>query len=236
MIKNRPVTAIIPVRGGSKGIPRKNLLRLGRDTLLERAIKLGRHSPRVERIVVSTDDPEMHDIAGRYGAAAPVLRPAHLGGDDVTTVDVVCDLIESADIEPGYLLLLQATSPLRTLADLERMCAEFEAGDAPASVSLSLHEEPHPAKMRVLDQGLVKPFLGAGFEGPRQQLPPVYAFNGAFYLIDRDAFLTHKSFLPDGTMGFVMPPERSANLDTMTDWHILQAMVEKGYWPLEELD
>lgn len=236
MIRNKPVTAIVPVRGGSKGIPRKNLLRLGRDTLLERAIKLARHSARVERVVVSTDDPEMHEIAGRYGAAAPWLRPAHLAGDDVTTMDVVRDLIETAEIEPGYLLLLQATSPLRTLADLEQMCTAFEASDAEAAVSLCRHEEPHPAKMRIIEDGRVKPFLGEGFEGPRQKLPPVYAFNGAFYLIDRDVFLAGNSFLPPETVGFAMPPERSANLDTMTDWHILQAMVEKGHWPLEELD
>lgn len=236
MVRNKPVTAIIPVRGGSKGIPRKNLLRLGRDTLLERAIKLGRNSPRIERVIVSTDDSEMHEIAGRYGVAAPHLRPARLAQDDTTTAAVISDLISTAGIEPGYLLLLQATSPLRRLADLERICAEFETGNAPASVSICLHEEPHPAKMRTLEGGCVKPFLGEGFEGPRQKLPPVYAFNGAFYLIDRDVFLTGNSLLPPQTMGFVMPPERSANLDTMTDWYILQAMVEKGFWPLEELE
>ncbi len=224
------------MRGGSKGIPRKNLLRLGRDTLLERAIKLGLRSPRVDRVIVSTDNPEMNDIAKHYDVAAPTLRPAHLAGDEVTTADVVRDLIDNAAIEEGYLLLLQATSPLRTQADLEMMCAGFETSEAQASVSLCLHEEPHPAKMQTLREGNVQPFLGTGYEGPRQQLPSVYAFNGAFYLIDREVFLKTNSFLPPDTLGFVMPPERSANLDTMTDWNILQAMVEKGFWPLEELD
>ena len=236
MIRNRPLTAIIPVRGGSKGIPRKNLLRLGQDTLLERSIKLAIHSPRIDRVLVTTDDPEMYDIAKKYDAAAPALRPAHLADDDSTTADAVRDLIVTANIKSGYLLLLQVTSPLRTLADLEQMCEAFETSDAPASVSLCRHEEPHPAKMQTLQNGVIKPFLGAGFEGPRQQLPAVYGFNGAFYLIDRNVFLETNSFLPSNTLGFVMPPERSANLDTLTDWHILQAMVEKGYWLLEELE
>jgi CMP-N-acetylneuraminic acid synthetase len=236
MIRGQQLTAIIPVRGGSKGIPRKNLKRLGRDTLLERAIKLARYSPWVDRILVTTDDPEMHQIARNYGVAAPELRPAHLASDSATTVDVVAYLIEQAEISSGYLLLLQVSSPLRTADDLATLCTTFENADADAIVSLCRHEEPHPAKLKVIKEGQVRPFLETGYEGPRQDLTNVYALNGAFYLVDKDVFLTTKSFLPPRTIHFPMPPERSANLDTMTDWQIVKALVEKRIWKLEELD
>ena len=132
------------------------------------------------------------------------------------------------------MLLLQATSPLRTSGDLDRLCQLFEDSDADAIISLCRHEEPHPAKLQVVEQGQVRPFMSEGFEGPRQGLRDVYALNGAFYLIDRDVFLARRSFLPPRSIPFLMPPERSLNLDTMTDWHILNAMIEKGIWKLEE--
>jgi N-acylneuraminate cytidylyltransferase len=240
MIKGQTLTAVIPVRGGSKGIPGKNLHRLGRDTLLERSIKLAQRTPWVDEVVVSTDHPEMHAIAQRYGAAAPTLRPARLAADASTTVDTVCDLIETRPIVSGYILLLQATSPLRTLADLDGMCAAFEASgpDARAMVSVARHDSPHPDKLqKIAASGFIEPYAGRGAMQARQSLPPVYTLNGAFYLIHRDTLLTARTFLPDpGTTPYIMPPERSANLDTMMDLCVLEALLEKGVYTLEEYD
>lgn len=234
MINGREVTAIIPVRGGSKGIPRKNLLELAGDTLLERTIKFAARSPRIERTIVSTDDAEMFEIAGKHGVAAPTLRPDALARDTTTTDAVVEHLIEQAQVAAGHLLLLQVTSPLRTLDDLERLCAGLEAEpDADAAVSLCRYEGSHPAKMlRVKDRRIV-PFLDRTYTGPRQSLPEVFVLNGAFYLIDRDVFLRERTFLPARTMPFVMAASHSANLDTPEDWQILQAMVAQGYWAPE---
>lgn len=237
MIKGRNVTAIIPVRGGSKGIPRKNLLELAGETLLERTIRFAARSSRIERTIVSTDDAEMFEIAGRYGVAAPTMRPEALARDDTTTDAVLEHLIGQAGIGEGYLLLLQVTSPLRTLEDLEQLCARFEAeGDADAAVSLCRHEGSHPAKMLRIDGERISPFLDRKYTGPRQSLPEVFVLNGAFYLIDRDVFLRERTFLPDRTMPFVMPSAHSANLDTQEDWQILQAMVAQGYWTPETYD
>ncbi len=237
MLKGHPVTAIIPVRGGSKGIPGKNLRRLGKYSLLERAIKLAQSAPQIERVLVSTDDPEMQACAEAYGAAAPALRPAALADDAATTVAVVEHLIGEAAIAPGYLLLLQATSPLRTRADLQALFAAFEAApDAEAMVSLCRHEDPHPEKLQKIVDGQVVPYLGQDSHRPRQSLSEVYALNGAFYLVAQEAFLREHSFLPPRTAPFVMPPERSVNLDSLTDWQILEAMVAAGHWTFEEYD
>jgi len=236
MLKERPVTAVVPARGGSKGIARKNLLRLGRDTLLERAFKLGLSSPWVDRVVVTTDDPEMQAIAARYGVAAPALRPAHLASDAATTAEAVVHLVGAAGIAPGWLLLLQPTCPLRTLADLDALARGFAAYDADAAASVVRHEAPRPEKLQKIEGGWLAPYLGAAFEGPRQALPPAYALNGAFYLIDRDHLLAGGRFLPPRTMPFVMSEERSFSLDAPHDWQILNTMVRSGAWPLEEYD
>ena len=237
MIRGKPVTAVIPVRGGSRGIPGKNLRRLGRHTLLERAILFATTAPGIERVVVSTDDEEMHAIATAHGVAAPDLRPAHLADDTATTVDVVADLTASAAIAPGYILLLQVTSPLRTHGDLSALVDLAEAGPPPPAVaSVTLHQGAHPEKLQRVVDGRLQSYLGAEAGRARQLMPELYELNGAFYLIDRDRLLAERTFLPPGTRALVMPPERGANLDTMTDWLVLDAMIARGHWSLEEYD
>ena len=115
MVRDQPLTAIIPVRGGSKGIPRKNLRLVGSDSLLERTIKFAKNAPRIDKIIVSTEDPEMYEIATRNGVQSPTPRPAHLASDSATTADVVENLLQECNIVEGYLLILQVTSPFRRL-------------------------------------------------------------------------------------------------------------------------
>lgn len=234
MLADRPITAIVPARGGSKGLPGKNLLKLGKFTLLERAILIAKHCQQVDRVIVSTDDEEMHALAGAHDAAAPGLRPDVLASDTATSADVVRHLIDMADIAPGWLLLLQPTSPLRTLGDLTGLLGLAEHSGARSVVSVVAHEEPRPEKLLKLRDGELEPYLDAVYEGPRQALPMPYALNGAFYLIDRDLFLETGSFLPPGTKGFVMPEARSANIDGRGDWEMLNAMVVAGNWAFEE--
>lgn len=236
MIRGQSVTAVIPVRGGSKGIPGKNLYRLGRDTLLERTIKLAQHCSYVDRVLVTTDHPEMYAIAKSYGVAAPTVRPAALATDGAKTVDVVLHLIESAPIPEGYVLLLQVTSPLRTLEDLNELCKTFDEADptAEAIVSLARHDSPHPDKIQKINRGLVTSYLGRESMVARQFLPEVYTLNGAFYLTHRDVLIGRRTFMPERTLPFIMPEERSLNLDGKLDLFLLEALLEKGRVSLEE--
>ncbi len=236
MLRGQPVTAVIPVRGGSKGIPGKNLYRLGRDTLLERTIKIAKLCPYVDRVLVSTDNQEMYEIAQRYAAVAPALRPAELATDDAKTVDVVLNLIKTAPITSGWVLLLQVTSPLRTLGDLNAFCETFEKGpaDAEGAVSLVHFDSPHPDKIQKIEDGLVKSYLGKESMVARQSLPVVYALNGAFYITHRDTLMSRQTFMPPRILPFVMPEERSVNLDTMSDVYVLEAMLQRGVYTLEE--
>ncbi len=234
MIRGAPLTAIIPVRGGSKGIPRKNLRRVGYDSLLERAIKFARNSPRIDKMIVTTDDPEMYEVATRYGVQSPSLRPAHLSNDSATASAVVEHVLQECNVTDGYLLILQVTSPFRRLDDLNDLCTAYEQSQADAIVSLAAIDEPRPEKMKRIVGGQIAPYMAEGFEGSRQALPQPYKLNGAFYMISLDAFRKERRFIPASSIPFLMPEERSHNLDSMTDWKIMEAMLAAGHWTLEE--
>lgn len=229
MIRGERLTAIIPARGGSKAIPRKNMLRIGGETIVVRSIRLARESGWVDRILVTTDDPEIYELARRHDAAPPSLRPAHLATDLATTIDAVNHLINDASIEDGYVLLLQPTSPLRTNADLESLCKMFEANpDAQAIVSVVRHDSPHPNKIMVIDSGYLKSYLGTNPSVPRQSLPVVYSINGAFYIVPVRVLVEQQTFLPDCTLPFEMPAERSVNLDGPIDLLLMEALLKQA--------
>jgi CMP-N-acetylneuraminic acid synthetase len=234
MIRGAPLTAIIPVRGGSKGIPRKNMRHVGGYGLLERTIRFAKNSARIDRTIVTTDDSEMHEIATRYNVQSPSLRPAHLASDSATTTAVVEHLLRECNVSEGYLLILQVTSPFRRLSDLESLCVAYEQSEADAIVSLAAIDEPRPEKLKRIIDGHIESYMGREFEGPRQALPQPYRLNGAFYLISLEAFSRERRFIPRGSIPFVMPEERSHNLDSMTDWNTMEAMIAAGHWTLEE--
>jgi CMP-N,N'-diacetyllegionaminic acid synthase len=146
-------------------------------------------------------------------------------------------VIQTESIDRGFILLLQATAPLRTLADLNGLCATFAISDsAEAIVSLVEHDTPHPDKIQKIEGGRVVPYLGRGSMVPRQSLPEVYSLNGAFYLTHRDVLIGRRTLIPKEPIPFVMPVERSVNLDDPLDLVILQALIERGYYKIEEYD
>lgn len=236
MLKDLFVTAVIPVRGGSKGIPRKNLYQLGNDSLLERAIKIGLSCNRVDEVVVSTDDTEMFGVAQRYGVAPSEMRPDQLASDTSSTVDVILDLINKGDVKNGLVLLLQVTSPLRTLSDLNSFMDEFEKmpKDCSALASVVKFESPHPDKIQTIEGGYLKSYIGKEPMVARQLLPPVYALNGAFYLNSTVSILRDKTMLPGKTRAFEMSVNKSLNLDSRFDLLLLEALMKTGNIVLEE--
>jgi CMP-N,N'-diacetyllegionaminic acid synthase len=230
MLNGKKVWAIIPARGGSKGIPRKNLYKLGNETILERTIRLAKSCVYVDEVVVSTDDHEMYEIAKKHGVNSPALRPEHLATDEASTIDVVLDLMKELNICDAYVLLLQTTSPLRNEEDIKNLFKEFEAkiDKADAIVSLTAHSEPHPNKIQKIEGDYVASYLGCESSVPRQSLPKVFKLNGAFYMIDSEILKKEKTFIPKKTIPFVMPEERSVNIDHPYDLCLLETLIERG--------
>jgi len=229
MVRNEKLTAIIPARGGSKGIPGKNLYKINGETLVERAINLAIKSCRVEKVLVSTDDPEIYSIAEKKGASSTNYRPSELATDDALTIDVVIHELIEANINEGYVLLLQPTSPLRTIEDFINLCDRFEKSeDSVAIVSVVKHESPHPDKIMKLENGYLTSYLGKNPSVPRQNLPIVYSLNGAFYLTHYSVITEKRTFLPEKTIIYEMPPERSVNIDGKLDILLIEAILRNG--------
>lgn len=218
------ILALIPARGGSKGIPRKNIREMAGKPLIAWTIDAARACGGIDAVVVSTEDEEIAAVSSAAGAEVPFLRPAALAADETPGIDPVLHALEML---PQYdaVLLLQATSPLRTTADIEGLLALAEMRGAPAVVSVC-EPEDHPDWMYHLNgAGQLKPLFPASDVTRRQDLPPVYSLNGAMYFARTDWLRAHRGFLGPETLGYPMPADRSVDIDGPLDWRIAEMLL-----------
>ncbi len=232
MIHEHRLCALVPARGGSKGIPRKNLYELVGVSLVERSVRLASRCAQVDQVLVSTEDAEIMTLAVRLEAATPSLRPTELASDGARTIDVVRNLVEEKVLSnDDCILLLQPTTPLRTLENLKAACELLEDRweDADAVISVCAVDGPHPYKTQTIRQGLLAPlFSGQDSSVPRQSLPAAYLPNGALYLAKVRVLLEENTFIPKKSLPMIMPPIASINLDGPLDLLLLEAVVSKG--------
>lgn len=219
------VLAVIPARGGSKGLPGKNLRRLRDKPLINWTIEAALEATCVTRTIVSTDDDEIAQVARDAGAEVPFMRPKEYATDTSTTVDVVAHAISEC---PGYdiVLVLQPTSPLRTSADIDAAFSAMCVAGASSCISVREVNDSPWLMFRRDSSGTLERLLECPKGGLRRQdLPTVFAVNGAIYFVSTEAFLrTHQLFLPD-TFGFVMPAERSFDIDTLSDFEQVERLL-----------
>lgn len=229
-MKVRPiprVLAIVPARGGSLGLPRKNLLTVGGIPLVARAILAARECPHVGSCVLTTDDPEIRAIGIAFGADI-IERPCDLAGDSTTSQAVVRHVLESlatAGRLPEYFVLLQPTSPLRTAAHVTACIEAFFKSDAQSAIGVTEAKE-NPFKSFIEMNGSLQPLFDVEkLHAPRQALPRVYSQNGAIYLTGSTAFLRSNSFFIPSVMPFVMDAEASIDIDTALDLRIAECLI-----------
>lgn len=212
------VLAIIAARGGSKGLPRKNVLPAGGRPLIAWTIEAALKSNCISRVTLSSDDDEIIATALRYGCEVPFRRPADLASDTASSMDVV---FHALDQVPGYdyVMLLQPTSPLRTAEDIDAAFALLRKSQAPACVSVCPVEESPYWMYRLEKQSRLHNILDLP-EGVtrRQDLPPVYSLNGAIYIANTEWLKKRGVFVSNETVGYVMPRERSIDIDTPDDY------------------
>ena len=227
MIDGRRVLAVIAARGGSKAVPGKNLRLVGGRPLVAWTIEQARAVRGLDRIVVSSEDADILEVARAWGAETPFVRPAELAADTTPGIDPVLHAIEAM---PGYdyVVLLQPTSPLRRPEDIESCVRHTLSCGAPACLSVTA-ADPSPYWMFRMDaSGRLAPVLDGGPPPARRQdLPPVYVINGAIYVAAVAWLLLHRTFVSAETIGFEMPPERSLDLDTEEDFDLLQLRLER---------
>ena len=227
MIGSKSVLAIIPARGGSKGVPRKNIRDVAGKPLIAWTIQEAKKSQYIDRLVVSTDDQEIADIAVQWGAEVPFLRPAELAQDDTPGIAPVIHMLTT--IQPSYnlIVLLQPTSPLRTVKDIDAAIIELVARSAKACVS-AVEPDKSPYWMYTMNSaGCLVPLLEGDYSC-RQDIPPVYALNGAVYVAEVPWLLKSKSFVTEETVAYVMNKERSIDIDTETDLFFSSKLLSGG--------
>lgn len=235
-MKEKSILAIIPARGGSKGIPKKNIIDLAGKPLISYSIQAALEAKEkgyLDKVIVSTDDEEIKCISESYGAEVPFLRPASLASDTAKSIDFIVHAYEfylEKGIDYENIILLQPTTPLRTCKDIVESVKVFNGGEYDSLLSCYKEEYICDLVTYMKEEEGIVPLNPKHNEGVRrQELPDYYVRNGAIY-ISNSKWLnsTHKIF--GGKMGmYEMPKERSVNIDTYYDLELARWIIEREH-------
>lgn len=225
------ILCVVPARGGSKGIPEKNIKEINGKPLIAYTIEEAKKSKYITRIIVSTDDMKISTISEKYGAEIPYIRPKHLAEDSSPTVEVIIDLVqklkEKENYTPDYICVLQCTSPLRTAQDVDGAIKKLLNTEMDGCVSVC-EVEINPYWTNVFNQEKLEYFIPEGKKIlKRQDLPKIYRLNGAIYVVKTKAFLDEKSLEVENSTGYIMSEESSIDIDTIIDFKIAEIIMKE---------
>jgi len=222
------ILGLIPARSGSRRIPGKNTKLLGDKPLIAWTIEAAKKSRHMDRVLVSSDSPEIATLAKEWGAEAPFLRPEALSTDTASSADMAVHALEWLRRERGYspeiLFLLQPTSPFRQSLDIDQAIDLLLEQNAEAVVGVSSDLQPL-SHLRQLDE---KGFLRPMPLQKEQATTTTYRLNGAVYAIRTEVFLKQKTFFPSRTLPYKMSPESSLDIDTPLEMRFAEFLLNKG--------
>lgn len=229
MFGDKRILGIIPARGGSKGVPRKNLRMVDGKPLVGRTIEMALGSRYIDRLILSSEDQEIIETARDYGCEVPFVRPKELSLDESVTRDVILHVMEALGEKYDLVVCLQVTSPLVTSDDIDgtiRTCVEKNTGSC---VSVCKVDKSPYWMFKMPEEGILSPLMGDSYlTKRRQELPQIYIPNGAVFVVMWDWFLEHKTFYGSSTAGYVMPGSRSIDVDTENDFMMLEFLMKNG--------
>ena len=232
-VNNPKVLAVIPARGVSKGVPRKNIRMVGGKPLIAYTIDAALAvKNRLHRLIVSTDDAEIAAMAQDYGAEVPFMRPVDLGGDKVPMVPVLKHAIQTIEeldgIKLEWVLLLQPTCPFRAPEDILAALELAAAGGCDSVISVVRVLAHQPILIKKIENDRLLPFMIEEIEGTRRQdyNPPAYMRNGSIYLTRRDNLMNNNSIWGKVIRPYIMPEERSVNVDSEMDMKLVEYMLQ----------
>lgn len=222
--------AIIPARGVSKGVPRKNVRLLFGKPLIAYTLEIALVSKLVDRVVVSTEDEEIAEVSKKYGAEV-ISRPPELAQDDTPSLPVyqhaIRHLEKMEDYRPEIIVILQPTSPLRIVEDIDMAIEEFLEAKYDSIVSVCEVEHP-PQWMYTLAGNRLKPVIKDQEKVTRRQdAPKVYRLNGAVYVTRREIIMKENRLLGRDTRAHIMPLERSVDIDTELDFKLADLLMRE---------
>jgi CMP-N,N'-diacetyllegionaminic acid synthase len=218
----KSVLAIIPARAGSKRIRHKNIRHFAGRPLIAHTIEQARSSDVIDRVIVDTDSPELAAVARKYGAEVPFLRPAHLADDHSPVIDSVFHLLGRLNKEenytPSHILILQTTSPLREVEDIEKCWHLMQSSKATTLVTVCA-TRPKPKDLAWLVGDKVTPTHLAA--NPKKVL---YGYNGFVFLVETKALLKEKQIITKKTAGVVCSEWRSIDIDVPEEWALAELL------------
>lgn len=232
MIGNKKVLGIIPARGGSKGVPRKNIKLLNGKPLIAYTIETAIKSKYIDHLITSTDDMEIAEISRQFGADVPFIRPKELANDTAKSIGVVYHALtkmEDLDKEKyDIIVFLEPPAPLKITEDIDNAIKMFYKENPDSVVSVNEANQFHPILMKQIVQGRLEPIWKPEPEGVPRQLyePKAFMRNGAVYVLKRDNILNQK-FYGEVILAYVMPLDRSICIDDMNDWYVAEAWMNK---------
>lgn len=231
MYKDCTILCVIPARGGSKGLPRKNIKELLGKPMIGYTIEQAKKSKYIDKIIVSTDDIEIAGISAKYGAEVPFIRPQELAGDNASIFDVLLHavdrIIEKESFSFDILILLHANTPLRNVEDIDNCIELLYEKDADNVFSVTeAHRNPYFNMVEITKSRKVK-LIKKGNYVSRQSAPQVFDMNSSIYVWWKDILREKKKLFLRNTHIYVMPKERSIDIDDEIDFKFVECLLKK---------
>lgn len=228
MYNNKKILAIIPARGGSKGVKRKNIRELNGKPLIAWTIVAAQKSNYIDRTVVVTEDLEIEHVSKNFNIEV-MNRPENLAQDDSPTIDTIIYALEELEKEqyiPDYVMLIQCTSPLRTEKHIDEAILKILEAKETADALVSITKEEHPPYwLKSIDEkGYLKDFIEYDKKKytRRQDFPNLYRLNGAIYIVKTEVLRDKRTFQPERTMAYIMDATASVDIDTEEDFRYIE--------------
>lgn len=228
MINGNSVLAIIPARGGSKSIPRKNIKILAGKPLIAWTIEEAKKSKYIDRLIISSEDKEIIAVAKKFGCEVPFIRPLELSQDDTPTIEAVIHAINTIPEQYDYICLLQPTSPLRKSNNIDECIEKCISKNAKSCVSVTRVDKT-PYWMFEIDKNdkLKSFFSDIDINKNRQQLPDAFVLNGAVYVACTSQLISEKKYITENTLSYIMDKNISIDIDDLEDWKNAERKLEK---------
>lgn len=229
MINDKKILAIIPARGGSKGLPGKNIKDLCGKPLIFWSIDAAKSSKYIDEIIISTDDNEIVSVLQERGIQVPWIRPSYLASDEAKSIDVIIHALEKSLNGPhDILVLLEPTSPLRDCDDIDKAIEMLESNnEATSIVGVCKTEDSNPAFLVNIKNGFITSYLDDYTVKRRQDIEPVYFYEGSVYASYSDELIKKKSFYHSNTIPYEVPKWKSLEIDDIYDFIMVEAIMKK---------
>jgi len=227
MIQNKKVLAIIPARGGSKGLPKKNIKVLAGKPLIAWTIEAGKNSKYIDRLILSSDCEEIISVAKSYGCEVPFIRPVELSVDTAASMDVILHAINFFKEKYDICVMLEPTSPLRDSEDIDLALEQLVSADGAESIiGICKVESGHPVFLVFLEEGMIRSYLNNNFKFfRRQDINDLYFFEGSLYISYISSLIKRQSFYHNNCLGYIVPKWKSFEIDDIIDFMIIENLL-----------